>query len=101
MSARKLSVILTRRAQEDLRQIRLYGLSTWGERRQADYDAYLPGTFALIGDYPEIGRIREDLRPGYRAHPVEQHVIFYRVTASRVSSSRILHQRADARRELG
>jgi toxin ParE1/3/4 len=101
MSAHRLPVVLTRRAQEDYRQIMLYSLQTWGEQQQVAYNATLLRALQAIGNNPRIGRTRDDLRPGYRSYVVEQHVILYRITTRRVSVSRIVHNRMDLRSVLG
>jgi toxin ParE1/3/4 len=100
MSAPKFPVVLTKRAREDYRQVLLYTVQTWGEEQQLAYDSSLLRALALIGDNPHIGRIRDDVPPGYRAYPVEQHVIFYRVLPRLVRVSRILHRRMNAGRAL-
>ncbi len=100
MSARKRSVVLTRRAQEDYRQILQYSVQTWGEEQQIAYNAALVKALTIIGDNPSIGRARADLPPGYRALPVEQHVIIYHVTTRAVSVLRILHSRMDVQQAL-
>jgi toxin ParE1/3/4 len=48
-----------------------------------------------IGDYPEIGRRREELLPGCRIRPVKYHVIYYRIANDVIEIIRILHERKD------
>jgi toxin ParE1/3/4 len=101
MSAHRLPVVLTKRAQEDYRQILLYTLQTWGEQQQIAYSATLLQALQTLGNNPRIGRRRDDLRPGYHSYAVGQHIILYRITARRVSVSRIVHNRMDLRLVLG
>jgi toxin ParE1/3/4 len=99
MSARKLPVTLTRKARPDYRQIMLYSFQTWGEKQQVAYNDALLRALAIIGENPNIGRSRDDLRPGYRAYVVREHIIL-RVTRRSVSVARIVHGRADLGRAL-
>ena len=101
MSARRLPAVLTKKAREDYRQILLHSFLTWGERQQLAYNAALLRALELIGNNPHIGRAIDDVRPGYRAYPVEQHVLLYRIRGGRASVSRIIHSRMDARQALG
>jgi toxin ParE1/3/4 len=100
MSAHKRPVNLSRRAREDYRQILLHSVQTWGEEQQRAYNAALLRALAIVGDNPNIGRARPDLPPGYRAFPVEQHIILYRITSRAVSVARIIHSRMDVQRAL-
>jgi toxin ParE1/3/4 len=47
-------------------------------------------------DYPEMGPARDDLFPGCRSVRVEQHVVYYQVTATEIVVGRVLHFRQDA-----
>ncbi len=46
--------------------------------------------FDLLADNPEMGRLRQDLSEGLRSFPVGDHIVFYRVTGTTVSVSRVL-----------
>lgn len=95
MSAPERPVALTRAARRDLRDIEAYTLRRWDARQWARYEEDLAHALAAIGTNPHLGRTRDDVRPGYRSFPVGQHLIFYRVTATAVIVSRILHGRMD------
>jgi len=98
MSAPNLQLIFAPRARRDYENILLYTLREWGEDQEAVYAAALDRAFVAIGNYPQLGRERNDLRLGYRTYLVEQHVIYYRLTDTTIIILRILHHRADARR---
>jgi toxin ParE1/3/4 len=49
----------------------------------------------LLGEFPEMGRTREELAPSLRSVVVEQYVLFYRTTATAVQVVRILHGARD------
>jgi toxin ParE1/3/4 len=96
----KAPVVLTRAAQRDLREIAIYTLQQWGEEQWATYRTALNRALTTIGDNPQIGRSRDDIRVGYRSFAIEQHLILYRVTAKAVVVSRIVHSRKNIRRAL-
>jgi toxin ParE1/3/4 len=97
---RPLPVVLSAAAQADFEDIRVYTLRRWDEAQWARYRTALDRALRLLGDNPEIGRAREDLRPGYRAYLVEQHIILYRVATGAVRVARIVHRRMDTQRAL-
>src|SRR5437899_810060 len=49
----------------------------------------------LLRQFPEMGRARNELVTGLRSIPIEQYVLFYRVTAIAVEILRILHGSRD------
>jgi len=96
MRERSRPVIYAPRALDDREDIELAGIEMWGDERTAAYIVSIDVACEEIGRYPEIGRARDDLRPGLRGFPVEQHVVYYRIRANDVRISRILHARRDA-----
>ena len=58
----------------------------------------LDNAFVRIGDTPELGRARPELRLGLRSHSCEAHVIFYRQAEDSTEILRILHGARDVRR---
>lgn len=46
--------------------------------------------------YPNLGRARDDMASGLRAHPTGEHIIYYRVDEQTVTITRVLHRRIDA-----
>ena len=101
MSSRSLPVVLSPDANLDLVDILLHGLSTWGGRQAATYEAEIDRALERIGAFPELGRRREDLGPGYRAHRVRQHVLIYRIEDAAVIVLRIVHVRTDLASAVG
>jgi toxin ParE1/3/4 len=100
MSARRARVTLASEAWDDYHQLLLYTLQQWGEEQLVEYEAAFNEAFTSLGEYPAIGRARDDLRPGCRSLLVGRHVIFYVVQRQSVRIIRILHSRMDARRAL-
>ena len=97
---RPLPVILVAAAQADFEDIHVYTVRTWDDAQWLRYRATLEQAFLALGENPQLGRARDDLRPGYRAYVVEQHIILYRIAANAVLILRIVHSRRDLQRAL-
>jgi toxin ParE1/3/4 len=56
----------------------------------------------LLATFPELGRIRDELRPGVRSFRVRHvhHVLFYRNEGDAIVLLRLLHGARDLRRDL-
>jgi toxin ParE1/3/4 len=89
-----LPVIRTQQAETDLAEILDYldqRSPTAAERLATAIDERC----VLLGQFPELGRVREELAAGLRSLSVERYVLFYRVTANAVEILRILHGSRD------
>lgn len=53
---------------------------------------------ALLAEYPAIGRLRPDLKPGLRSSPFERYVIFYWAAEDGIIVARVLHSARDITR---
>jgi toxin ParE1/3/4 len=51
--------------------------------------------FSRLLSMPDMGRAREELRPGMRSYPVYPYLIFYRVTPTYVEVLRVIHGSRD------
>jgi len=100
MSVPERTFTLTRKAQADFAGIMAYTLEHWGERQRDIYAEKLLAGFDMIARYPRIGEDRADIAAGLFSHRIEQHVIYYRFTATRLRVLRLRHVRADAIRPL-
>lgn len=76
-------------------------MRTWGIDRARDYQADLMKAIDRLGEYPEMGRARDDLSAGCRSFPVKRHVVYYRVDDTGVTVLRILHGRMDPTGKVG
>ena len=94
MSSRNLPVVLEPDANLDFADILLYSFKTWGDQ-QAAYEAELDRALQHLGTYPDLGRRRDDLGPGYRTYRVRQHVVIYRIEDAAIIVLRIVHVRTD------
>jgi toxin ParE1/3/4 len=100
MSSRR-ELHVSARAAIDIRGILKYTLRRWGVAQHDDYAAKLERGLERLVDYPESGRARDDLRPGYRSFQVEQHVVYYWLDGDVVRVVRVLHEKMDAQKRLG
>ena len=57
--------------------------------------------FFLLGNHPNVGRLRDDLRPGLRSFPVGQYVIIYRIDGIDVLILHVVHGRRDIEAMFG
>jgi toxin ParE1/3/4 len=54
--------------------------------------------FVLISASPELGRVRDEIRPGLRSHAVNSYVVYYRNTRTNISIMRVVHGARDPKR---
>ena len=94
------SVVLTPLAEEDIVAIAAYTLANWGEAQMDQYVGDLHARFEQLTRFPDSGRLRRDIGPGYRSIVQGSHVVFYRVTARNVVIVRVLHGRMRHERHL-
>jgi toxin ParE1/3/4 len=93
----KRPVVYAPRALADREDIQHAGIEVWGEIRAHAYVAEIDRACARIGDFPSIGKMRDDIRPGIRMFPVEEHVVYYRIRVDEsIRICRILHARQNA-----
>jgi toxin ParE1/3/4 len=93
---------LALRARADLDDIWEYIVIESASEAVADrqIDAFTD-RFALLANWPRLGRARDDLRRGLRSYPVGDYLIFYRVQRRDVIIQRVLHARRNVDRLIG
>lgn len=65
------------------------------------YLKQLDDAFALLARQPEIGKVADYIKPGYKTFSQGSHMIFYRAgTGSKIVVIRILHSSMDAERHF-
>jgi toxin ParE1/3/4 len=87
-------------AREDLAAIGRYTQDNWGTEKKTRYLAGIRASLERLRRATGIGRIRDEIRSGYRSIASGRHVIFYRETEDRIEIMRVLHQRMDLHRHL-
>jgi toxin ParE1/3/4 len=100
MSSPDRQLILSPQAEVDLADVLQYTLDTWGESQMLVYSKLLDDGLRIILDNPLIGFTRPAVSEQHRFFPAGEHLIAYRVSATRVEVSRILHSRMDLKRNL-
>lgn len=88
-------LVVSKRAEADLREVWLYSLKTWGEAQADRYLDELGVGLHCCGAEPERGRRRDEVRLGYWSCLIRRHVAFYTVTADVVLIQRVLHGSMD------
>jgi toxin ParE1/3/4 len=70
---------LSRLAEQDLIELFLDGSERFGLRQAEAYLDLLAHTFEFLADNPQAARLREEIDPPVRIHPVQAHLVVYRV----------------------
>lgn len=94
------SLLVSRRAEADLREIWIWTCQHFGERQADQYLELLEASLVQCSELPESGADRSDLRQGYRSRSHENHVAFYTYDAQAVVIQRILHVKMDVAQHL-
>ncbi len=92
-SSRRLD--LAKDAERDVRGILRFTRTAWGERQRAVYAQQIADALEQLTRFPDLGERRDQISAGLRARPVEQHVIYYRITDQAIMVLRVLHVRMD------
>lgn len=85
-----MKLVLSRRAQEDL-------LETWEYIAEHDelaadhYIDYLRERAMELLEFPELGRMRNEISPDLRTLLARNHLLFYRIHSNEIQILRILH----------
>ncbi len=86
---------LAPRARRDLQQAWTYSRDRWGRRRADIYIRQLTAIIDQIAANPLVGQACEEIRVGYRKHPVGSHMLFYVIRDEAIVVVRVLHQQMD------
>ncbi|MGJ8628987.1 MAG: type II toxin-antitoxin system RelE/ParE family toxin [Sulfitobacter sp.] len=86
---------LSSKATEDVLNLYLEGLQTFGETQTESYHAGLKKCLDLLDHSPRIARERSELSAPMRVHPFKAHVIIYQIEGSDILIVRVRHGRED------
>lgn len=70
---------LSRLAEQDLIALFLDGVEHFGLAQAQAYHDLLANTFEFLADNPRAARLREEIDPPVWIHPVQAHLVVYRV----------------------
>ena len=68
---------ITRRAEDDLKNIGRYTQKHWGKAQRNVYLKNLDNRFDWLAENPNYGMHRTDIAEGYHSFPEGQHLVFY------------------------
>jgi toxin ParE1/3/4 len=82
-------------AEEDLISIWQFGANEWSPEQADKHLHDIEDICDRLRDDPKLGHKRDDLIPGMRSMYVSPHLIFYQISAGKVTIVRVLHERFD------
>jgi toxin ParE1/3/4 len=82
---------LTRRADDDILDIFVWGHQRLGLAQAERYHHGLRQTFELIAEHPQIARERQEFVPPVRLLPHRSHLVIYTLQGDDVLILRVLH----------
>lgn len=85
--------VVSQAAQFDLREIARYTVAHWSVDQAHKYLAELQTGFEHLAEFPEIGKVCDEVSSGLRRHRSGSHVVFYRVRPGGIRVLRVLHLR--------
>jgi len=74
----------TRAAAADIEEIAENTFNKWGESKQISYLVKVYAAIDNISDNEKIGKERNDVKKGYRAYDINEHLIFYRILETHI-----------------
>ena len=72
-------LVLSNRARNELGEIYLHTLETFGPVQATRYHEHIEQAFRLLCRFPELGRPKDNLRRGLRLYAIGRHQILYTV----------------------
>ena len=93
-------LVISERAEADLREIWHYSFDNWGEAQADRYLDELDAGMRKRGAEPAGGKQQEAVRSGYWSSRVRKHVVFYTFSDDEVLIQRVLHGSMDPTRHV-
>ena len=91
---------LSREAERDIDEIARYTEQRWGKPARQRYLRQITERLKALLANPELGPVRDDIRPGNRSLTAGRHIVFYRLAPDAVEIIRILHHAMDVQRRI-
>jgi toxin ParE1/3/4 len=95
------SYTIRKLAENYLEQIWLYTFHEWGIEQADKYIHNLISRFLWLSKNPQVGKRRDDIKPGYYCFPEGRHLIFYTITKSGIQVIGVPHQSMDIMGHIG
>ena len=92
---RKLKIIYSEEAIQDLEEIWFYTFKNWSLEQADRYHSLIIKEIEFLVTKPESGKVLDHIRKGYRSSKVKSHYIFYRLNSNELEVIRILHENMD------
>ena len=80
---------LSRRAEEDLEAVWLYGAERFGVDQANRMLDRFEAEFRRLAGQPRSGRQRDEIKPGLRSVPLENYLILYRIVSPGIRIIRV------------
>jgi len=92
---------LTEAAKSDLKNIARFTQKRWGREQRNHYLKTLDDCFHQLSSNPAMGKVCDEIRPGYYKFPTGSHVVYYRNKSNeQIEIVRILHENMDVNIQL-
>lgn len=86
---------VSRKAQNDIRDIGQYTEKQWGRAQRRDYLNGMTAQFEALSEHPNVAPQRHEFEPPVRFARYQHHVIVYTEDAEGILIVRVLHERMD------
>ncbi|MCT4555731.1 MAG: type II toxin-antitoxin system RelE/ParE family toxin [Pelagimonas sp.] len=90
---------LSAKAEADLIDIYVTSVQKFGVAQAERYQDKIEHTLMLIGTTPELARLRREITPPVRIHPIGSHLIVYTTDDGGTRILRVRHQRENWTRD--
>ncbi|WP_074454269.1 type II toxin-antitoxin system RelE/ParE family toxin [Marinobacter sp. X15-166B] len=91
-----MAYVLSRKAEEDVINIFVEGVHSFGLHQAERYHSQLEKCFQFLADNPTAAPQRTEITPPVRIHPSGSHLVIYRIEPdNEVFIIRVRHERED------
>ena len=95
-----MNYVLSRKAEEDIVDIFLFGAVRFGLEQAERYHDRLARCFDFLAENPLVARERTEISPPVRIHPIGAHLVVYRINDDgKVFIIRVRHAHEDWQNE--
>ncbi len=92
---------LSTAAANDINNIYDYTEYKFGEKQAIKYLTGLDEQITLLAEYPDSGRMRDEVRKGLMSFAYQKHIVFYRIMKYGIRIVRVLHGSMDIPKQFG